>query len=196
MSYLIQTDEISLSAQERMRQAAVIKGKERALELKLATPGQPDRFSSVVARDADYVTDFVPVATSAGIAGWLSMPLVAVGALYSVFADNVPAALTPAVPNNQVVVFYKVAILATPGVVVDPVSMLFFRTGAAANMKAQFDLETLYSKLSADGYFTKPVVYDPIEIITAQVECRVATAAACRVKLGCLIIEPIQVTLV
>lgn len=196
MSYLIQTDEISLANQERLRQQAVIAGKERALAMKVATVGSPDRYSTLVDRDADYVTDFIPAATSAGIAGWLSMPLVAVAALYSVFADNAPAAVTPAVPNNQVWVFYKVSILATPGVVVDPVSMLFFRTGAAANMKAQFDLESLYAKLSADGYFTRPVVYDPQEICTCQVEARIATAAACRVKLGALVIEPIQVTLV
>lgn len=191
MSYLIQTDEISLANQERLRQQAVRAGKARGLALKIATSDD-----ALIERDADYVTDFVPVATSAGIAGWLSMPLVAVAALYSVFADNVPAALTPAVPNNQVWVFYKVSILATPGIVVDPVSMLFFRTGVGANLKAQFDLEALYAKLSTDGYFTKPVVYDPQEVCTCQVEARIATAAACRVRLGALIIEPIQVTLV
>lgn len=194
MSYLIPTEEIALANQERLRQAATKAGMERALELKLASVGPIERYSGLVARDADYVTDFVPVATSAGLAGWLSMPLAAIGILYSIFANNVPAALTPQVPNNQVVVFYKVSVLTLAGP--DPVSMLFFRTGVGANLKAQFDLEALYGKMVSDGYFTKPVVYDPMEIITSQVEARVAIGVGCRVRLGTLIIEPIQVTLV
>lgn len=194
MSYLIQTDEISLANQEKLRQKAAIAGKERALALKIATPSEKDRYANLVERDADYVTDFIPVATAAGIAGWSSMPLVAVGVFYSIFADNVPAAIAPVVPNNSVWVFYKVSILTLAGP--QPVSMLQFRTGTGLNLKAQFDLEALYAKLSADGYFTKPVVYDPQEIVTGQVEARVATGVTCRVRCGVFIIEPIQVTVI
>jgi len=198
MSYLIQTDEISLASQERLRQLAVTKGKDRALAMNIATPGSPDRYSTLVERDADYGVDFIAptagAALAAGLAGWLTVALAAVGTFYNIFADNTGAAVVPQVPNNQVVVFYKVAVLTIAGP--DPVAMLRFATGAAANRKAQFDLECLYSKVSADGYFTQPVVYDPMEIMTVTVEARVATAAQCRVRIGALIIEPIQVTLV
>jgi len=202
MSYLIQTDEISLANQEKLRAMAVKAGKDRAFALRVATPGpgapgSKEYYSTLVERDADYVTDFITWGAGAvALAGWGTLALAAVGTPYSVFADSTPVAVTPTVPNNTVVVFYKVSVLVTAGVIADPVSMLWFRTGAAANLKAQFDLEVLYSKLSADGYFTSPVVYDPQEIITATVEARVATAAICRVHLGSLVIEPIQVTLV
>jgi len=188
VSYLIPTEELSLAKQEVLRQGAIMAGKNLAAAHNIAALG------TLTARDADYVTDFVPVATSAGIAGWLSMPFVAVGALYSVFADNVPAAFTYTVLNNQVVVFYKVNILTIAGP--DPASMLFFRTGAAANTKAVFDLESLQTKTMNDGYFSKPVVYEPQEIATIQAEARVAIAVGCRIRLGCFIIEPLQVTTV
>lgn len=197
MSYLIQTDEIALQAQEKLRQAAVIKGKERALAMGVATPGNPDRYSTLIERPADYIVDFITPATPAliaGLDGWLTMPLAAVATNYSIFANNTPAAVAPVVPDNQVVVFYKVSVLTVAGP--DPVSMLIFNTGTAVIRKAQFDLEVLYSKLTADGYFTKPVVYDPREIITATVRARVATGLGCRVRLGTFIIEPIQVTIV
>lgn len=201
MSYLIQTDEISLSNQERLRAGAVKAAKDRAFELKLATPGEgavgsKGYYSSLVERDADYVTDFITWGGGAvvTISGWTSMVLAAVGTAYSIFMDSGAVAITPTVPNNTVVVFYKVSVLTIAGP--DPVSMLWFRTGAAANLKAQFDLEALYGKMSTDGYFSQPVTYDPREIITATVEARVATGLTCRVHVGSLVIEPIQQTLV
>ena len=197
MSYLIQTDEISLANQERLRQQAVRAGKERALAMGVATPGREDRYSTLIERPADYIVDVITPSTPAlvaGLDGWLSMPLAAVGTDYSIFANSTPAAVAPVVPDNQVIVFYKVTVLTIAGP--DPVSMLLFSTGTAVIRKAQFDLEALYGKLSTDGYLTKPVVYDPREIITATVRARVATAAGCRVRLGTFVIEPIQVTIV
>jgi hypothetical protein len=186
VSYLIPTEEISLAEQYRMRKTAIEMGHSRARELWSMSD------ANITERDADYVTDFIPAATAAGLAGWLTMPLVApVGGFVSVFADNVPAAVTPAVPTNQVWVFYKVSQL-TLG---DPVSMLQFRRGAAANLIAQFDFEAMYGKLVDDGYFSQPVTYENPEIATVQVEVRIAGPAA-RVRLGCFIIEPLQNTTV
>jgi len=188
VSYLIPTEEITLAEQYRMRQNAVTMVKARAAEKFAMAP------ANIPVRDADYVTDFIPAATSAGIAGWLSMPLVAVGLWYSVFADNVPAAITPAVPTNQVWVFYKVSQLTLAGP--DPVSGLQFRIGAAANLKSHFDMEALYGKTVSDGYFSMPVTYENPDIATIQVECRIAIAVGCRVRMGCLIAEPLQATVV
>lgn len=182
MSYIIPTGELSYSDQAGMRMQAVENGK-RALKARANVVNPVDR-------DADYPVDFVPVATRAGLAGWLTMPLVAPAVNYSVFADNVPAALTPQVPNNNVWVFYGCEILTLN----DPVTQLFFATGTAANRKAQFDLEKLYTKLETSGYFTQPVVYDPQEIVTALVRARLATGVGCRFVLFTIIIEPLQVS--
>ena len=188
MSYLIQGPSLSYAVQEQMRRDAVVSGRKALFDKKIVTASDPDL---VVDRDADYVADFVPPATAAGLGGWLTMPLAAAGANYSVFANNVPAALVPQVANNTVVVFYGVHIL-TPG---DPVSLLTFATGRNGNItKAYFDLEKLYSNTETWGYFTKPVVYYPQEFITCTVRARAATGVGCRVMLDTLIFEPIQTT--
>jgi hypothetical protein len=190
MSYLIPTEDLSLAEQARMRKGAVDQGKARGM----ATWKMNEK--DLTARDADYVTDFLTPAgvAVAGLAGWLSMPFAAVGTMYSVFASNVPGAVAPACPTNQIWVFYKVGVLTVAGP--DPAAMLEFRTGAAANLRALFDLEALYGKVSPDGYFSQPVTYESPEILTANVECRVAIAVGCRIRLGCVIIEPLQNTVI
>jgi len=190
MSYLIPTEEISLAEQYRMRKLAIDKGRARARELWK----QSD--SNITERDADYITDFIPAATAAGLAGWLSQPLLVIGNFYSVFADNAapPAAITPTVPTNQIWVFYKVSQLSVAGP--DPVASLQFRIGAAANLKAHFDMEAIYGKTVADAYFSQPVTFENPDIATIQVEARVAIGVGSRTRLGCLIIEPLQNTVV
>jgi len=212
MSYIVQTDEVALAAQAKYREDAIKAGKERALALGgIATPGAPNpehpyngRYDNLVERCFDYGTDFlVPTAGAAaiagGVSGWVTMPLVAVGLNYSVFATVpvpfVPVAVVPVVPNNQVWVFYKVSILAT-GALVDPVSYLFFFTGQSQNRKDQFDLEPLYGKLNADGFFSKPVVYDKNDFCGASVRARVVSAVGIRVCLQGWVIEPGQNTFV
>jgi hypothetical protein len=186
MSYILPTNEISYAAQAQLRMQAQDQGMARAVQMRVASST-----SGLAVRDPDYPIDFVPAATRAGLSGWLTMPLAAAGNLYSVFADNVPAALTPQVPNNAVWVFYKATILT----VGDPVSELYFLIGQAGNRKAQFNLEILQDKLEVDGYFSEPIVYDPQDIVTVQVRARVINPAA-RVVLGAFIIEPLQVSVV
>ena len=182
MSFIVATERISLAEQKAYRAGAINAGKMAMVNQKIVAAGQ------VVARDPDYVIDFVPAATQAGLTGWLTMPLAVVGTNYSVFANNVPAALVPQVPNNQVWVFYGIHIL-TLG---QPVDKLFMFIGQAANRKAQFDLEKLYSCLTTEGLFDIPVVYYPQDYVTIQVQARVATGVACRVVLDTLIFEPLQ----
>jgi hypothetical protein len=182
---LIPADRLSLSQQERLRQGAENNVKAR-LARKLATTP-----NSLVVRDADYVADFVPAATAAGLAGWLSMPLAAIAGVYSVFADNVPAAQAPQVPNNQAWIFYGAAILLADAAG-ETITQLRFSVGAAANRRAQFDLENLYSGWTAMGYFSQPVVYDPQEIATVQIVARIPTAAGARIQLLTFVAEPLQ----
>jgi hypothetical protein len=197
MSYVIPAEKLSLSQQERLRAGA-----ERMARLRLAhklavteiaalDPKNP----AIIARDADYVTDFVPAATAVGLAGWLSMPLVAVAGLYSLFANNVPAALVPQVPNNQCWVFYGISVLLADAAG-ETVTYIQFGVGLANNRRGQFDTEGLYAGLSTSGYFSQPVVYDPQEYANVQIRARFATGVGARVRLATFIAEPIQQTVI
>jgi len=180
-TYIIQTDELALAEQVRLRAGAEQRGKQLLLDKKLI-----NSLGDAICRDADYVNDFVPAATRVGLAGWLTVPLAAVGTAYSVFANNVGVALVPIVPNRQVWVFYKASVL-TAG---DPVTMLAFFMGVAAIPIALFDLENTQAKLSADGYFSTPIVYEPQDSVAITVRARLAPGVGVRVKLGALICEP------
>ncbi len=185
MSYVIATGETSLAAQAYLREVAENQGKDV-----LINKGVGKTRGEFEARDPIYQIDFVPAATRAGLAGWLTMPLAVVAVRYSVFADNVPAALTPQVPNNACWVFYGATIIDTN----QAISQLYFSVGNGPTPKANFDLQKLYSKLETDGYFTQPVVYEPQAIVTAQVLCRVVTGAGFQIQLKVAIVEPLQVT--
>lgn len=192
MSYLIPTEEITLSEQFRMRKTAIEMGRARAIKLwNLAD-------SDLTERDADYITDFIVpaggVVAAPAIAGWLTMPLAAINVWYNVFADNVPAAFNPVCPTNQIWVFYGVAMLDLVGP--DPVCGLQFRVGAAVNLRAQFDMEAINGKMVSDGYFSQPITYENPEICQILVECRIATGAQARVRIRTFIIEPLQVTVI
>ena len=198
MGYIVQTDEVALQRQEKYRADAIREGYERALGLSIATPGKvnPDhpytgRYDNLKARSFDYVNDFV-VPTSgallaAGLAGWLTLALAVAGNPYSIFANNTPVGIIPVVPNTQVWVFYKYCI---PYAVTWPVSYLIFTAGNAGQYrKDEFDLEPTYSKLSTDGFFNEPVVYDKAEFCGATVRARIISPAIAFVLQG-WVIEP------
>ncbi len=198
MGYIIQTDEVSLAEQAKYRANALRDGFEQALSLSIATPGDPNpdhkwngRYDHLKARAFDYVNDIVlatsGAALAAGLAGWLTMPLAAVGTAYSVFANNTPAAIFPQVPNNQVWIFYKYCI---PYATTFPVTYLIFTKGQAGQFRLdEFDLEPPYAKLSTDGFFSDPVVYDKTEYAGATVRARIVSAAIAFVLQG-WVIEP------
>lgn len=197
MSYIILAEKLSLAQQERLRAGADRKARIR-LARKLAIPEAAalDLVNpAIICRDADYVTDFVPVATQAGLAGWLSMPLAAVAGMYAIFANNVPAALTPTVLNNQAVIFYGVDILLADAAA-ENVTFLQFGVGQANNRRAQFDLEGLYGGLTPSGYFSQPVYYDPQEIMNVQIRARLASGVGARVRLATFVAEPVQQTVI
>ena len=185
MSYLIPTEDLSLAQQEQRRRDAVVLGAQALVGKSVVGAA-----SMVDDRAAEYAIDFIQQTTTAalalGLAGWLTMPLAAVGTRYSVFATNAPLAVNPIVPINQVWVFYGVAI-NTPGRVV---SNMLFTKGTAGNRYRFFDLEPLYSKMTTDGYFTQPVVYVPSDVVGCTVMCRVPTNLAAEVVLKTLVLEP------
>ena len=199
MSYIIPAENASLAAQERLRSGAERMAIKR-LANKLAVP-EAKAFDpvnpAIIVRDEDYVTDFVPVATQAGLAGWLSMPLIAIAGMYSIFANGaVPvAALTPQVPNNQAWVFYGIEVLLADAAA-ENVTFIQFGIGVANNRRAQFSLEGLYGGLNATGYFSQPIFYDPQEIANIQLRARLITGAGARVRLMTFIAEPIQTTVI
>lgn len=198
MGYIIQTDEVALANQEKYRMDAQRQGFERALGLSIATPGASDpnkryngRYSNLKARSFDYVNDFVVptsgAALAVGLAGWLTLPLLVVGTPYSVFANATPVAINPVVPNTQVWVFYKFCI---PYAVTFPVTYLIFTAGNAGQYrKDEFDLEPTYAKLSTDGFFNEPVIYDKAEFCGATVRARIVSPAFAFVLQG-WVIEP------
>jgi len=213
MSYMIPTEDITLTDQREFRQAAVNKAIVKACELSIApladlrvngvpynslpqAPGEgKPRISpkatlshpSLTVRQPNNVADF-----GCGVGGWLTMTVAAAGGVYSVFATAVPAALTPTLAVNQLVVFYNVSIETTP----IPVTLLAFREGAGAGTTyAQFDLESLAVKQVTEGYFSEPIVYNPQRVLNIVVTGRVALAAQARVHLGCFIVEPVGPTI-
>ena len=200
MGYIVQTDEVALAMQEKYRADAQKEGFEHALALSIAPLGLADpnkrwngKYSNLKARAFDYVNDVVlptsGAALAAGLAGWLTMPLAVVGNPYSVFANNTPAAINPQVPNTQVWVFYKYCI---PYAITWPVSYLIMTSGQQGQFrKDEFDLEPAYAKLSTDGFFSEPVVYDKAEFCGATVRARIVSPAIAFVLQG-WVIEPRQ----
>ncbi len=201
MSYIVATEDLTLTDMKLFRQAAVNKGIWRACELAVApiqhllvngapyVPGATKVRSTdllyhpgLIVRNADNVVDF-----GCGVGGWLTMPLVAVGALYSVFATAVPAALQPVLAVNRLAIFYNVDLEFGP----PNVDQVAFREGVVAGTTyAMFDLEAIVNKQVMEGYFTEPVVYDPQRVLNIVARSRILTNAQERVHLGCFIIEP------
>ena len=176
MSYIIPTDELTITDQRTLRGAAVDAAVLRALKLKIATSRE-----ELVVRHAQNVADF-----GSAVESWNTTPLAVVTTNYSIWPA---AAGNPTLAVNRLAVFYKCGVETVPS----PVSLLSFRVGAAAGTtKAIFDLEQLVNKTEVDGYFSEPVVYDPQQVLNIVVNARIATLVLARVTLGCFIVEPLQ----
>ena len=186
MSYMVPVEDVALQAQEGLRRAAITAGKNLAIQKSIASSQ-----AELIERPADYLADYIPAGPIVNLYGWQTMPLAAIAGNYSVFANSTPAAVTPTVPDNAVWVFYGVELL-------DPnpqVSYLLFTIGPAGNRTAQFDLEQLMAANRTEGYFTKPVVYGPHDIVGCTVRAISATGLPARVVLKNFVIEPGDVNL-
>lgn len=185
MSYVVPTNELTLTDIKNFKMAAVEAGIVRALALGLAR----DRIELVV-REAHPHTDFNdPVAN-----GWLNEYYVtagAIGALVWVGAFGLSTAALvrpPQLARTKVAVFYKIMDAAEDPVV----TAVRFRVGATgATTKASFMVQQFIDiKLEPEVWLTEPVVYDPEDWLYIEMYCRAATAAAGEeLSFGCFIVE-------
>jgi len=179
MSYIIPTNELTLTDIKAYRAAAIEAGIVRALALGLArTRGE------LVVRHALPATDF-----GAAI-GWALENYAEAASLGGIWASvfNVGAPVYPTLANSKVAVFYKF----TDYTVAPAWTGLRFRVGGTgATTKATFYMQLeLGSKLEPDVYFSEPVIYDPQDVTFIEAYHAVATAAGGELfAFGCYIIE-------
>ena len=182
MSFVIPTNELTLTDMKQFRSAAIEAGVQRGMDLGLArTRGE------LVARNALPFTDF-----GAGAMGWVleqyAAAAVAAAGWGTVFSAGALPANVPQLARTKIAVFYKFANYTVAPVITG----VRFRVGATgATTKASFyqQLET-NSKLEPDVYFSEPVVYDPEDWV--YIEAYYQAAALAGVELfafGCFIIE-------
>jgi len=117
---------------------------------------------------------------------WQTPAMAAVNTFYTIFNGVV----TPTLNAVRIAVWYGVAV-ETAGF---PVSRLTWRSGAAGNIIAEFDLEQLINRLESIGFFSEPVIFDPTLPYSGTVRCRTATALLARVQPMGFIIEPAGTT--
>jgi hypothetical protein len=168
MSYIVPTNELTLTDIKMFRSAAVESGITRALALGLART-----------RDELVVRYLLP-GTDLGITtGWAleqyRNPVIAAAGWGSPFDTGALPAFAPTLANSKVAVFFKFAdYSANPSV-----SAIRFRvggTGATTKGVFQLQLET-NAKLEPDVYFTEPVVYDPQDVVYIEFYYTQAVAA-------------------
>ena len=174
LSTLIPISDLTLTDRSNLRKQAIERGIARAVATKVIA-----REDEAKVRHLQNIVD-IPLIV---LDQWNTAALAVLGTAYSVFQ----AVAAPQLANNRLAVFYKVAVPTAP----IPVSTLAFREGAAAGTTyAIFDLEQLDGSLEPVGYFSEPVVYDPLRVMNIVVTARIATGLMARVILGAYIIEP------
>lgn len=177
---IIPQEELTLTDKKTHCNLALEKGIERAEAKAIGVRGE------LVHRHAEVDVDFGTTPTF-----WQTQTLGVVPGPFTVFAGVAGAALVPRLANNQVAVFYKVIILSTP----NPFAMLHFGLGPTAaaptTTKAHVDLEQLEGYLTAIGFLSEPITYDPQEWVNICVENKINTGAQEALVLSCYIIEPV-----
>jgi len=156
MSYIVPTNELTLTDIKQFRSAAIESGIIRALALGLARTRD-----ELIVRYALPGTDF-GIATGWAIEQYRN-PVIAAAGWGSVFDTGAVPAFAPTLANSKVAVFWKFADYS-----INPaITAVRFRVGGTgATTKAVFflQLET-GAKLEPDVYFTEPVVYDPQDVV-------------------------------
>lgn len=177
MSYVIPTNELTLTDIKGFRGAAIDAGIARALALGLARGRE-----ELVAREAHPHTDFPLTWTDEHYiegAGPAAIGWQLVGDL----------AAASQLGNNKIAVFYKVANSDEAPVI----TAVRFRVGATgATTRGSFFIQLpIDIKLEPEAYFTEPIVYSPQEWVYIEAYFDVAAAPAGEELIfGCFIIEP------
>lgn len=173
-TYLIPTDQMTLTEQRNMRDAAAAAALERAVTgVKIAGSE-----SEMDVRHLENIFDI-----GAAVEEYRTAALAVVGTAYTCFQ----AVVLPATPARSIYVFYAVGIATVPR----PVGLLTFRIGGVlGNIIGEFDLSQLDNAWVPEGYFSRPIVIDPNQNFAVQVTCTIATGVFALVPLGCFVIEP------
>ena len=181
-SYAVPTNELTLTDIKAYKSAAQEAGITRALSLGLA--GTRDE---LVVREALPLIDMGAAAVNGyGTEYYITDAITAVGWAL-VFNTVAGAVVAPTLGATKVAVFYKVA--DADG---DPAATAVrFQVGAGGvTTKAVFFFQLgLDNKLESDLYFSKPIVYDPQDVLFIQFYSRAAAHAAEELSFGCYVIE-------
>jgi len=182
MSYVIPTNELTLTDIKSFRGGAIEAGIIRALALGIARNRE-----ELVVREATPHTDLWDGVSGYAAEYYTTRALFpAVAGTWALVYDT--ALLTaPALGRTKVAVFYKIA-----DSMADPqVTGVRFRVGATgATTKASFLIQLpIDNKLEPEVYLSEPVVYDPEDIMFIEWVARAATPATEELSFGCFIIE-------
>lgn len=205
-SYLVPKDSMTVTDQKAYRMRALAAGIARAFEKKLGDPndvpgyivgGDPNTNvriiesylsapqatfpASLSVREVQPNLDF---GTGAVLDNWQSAALAIVGTAVSNFGGGIVAPVMNAV---RLVVWYGVSLVSLPFAV----NRLIFRSGGAAgNIQALFDLQTLFPLQEAVGYFSEPVIWDPSLTYAMQLLPSIATGVLAVVPIMNFLFEP------
>jgi hypothetical protein len=182
MSYIVPTNELTLTDIKAYRAAAIEAGIIRALALGLARTRD-----ELVCRYALPNTDFGTAATGWQIEQYRN-PAIAAAGWGSPFDGGALPVWAPTLANSKVAVFFKFADYDTAPTIM---GIRFRVGGTGATTKASFflQLET-GAKLEPDVYFTEPVVYDPQDVVYIEAYYNGPVGALGEdFAFGCFIIE-------
>jgi hypothetical protein len=157
MSYVVPTNELTLTDIKSFRMAAAEAGVTRALALGIARTRE-----ELIVRHALPFTDFGGAAIGWTIEQYRN-PVIAAAGWGSPFDAGALPAFAPTLANSKVAVFFKFADY-DPNPVITGVRFRVGGTGATTKATFFFQLET-GAKLEPDVYFTEPVVYDPQDVV-------------------------------
>lgn len=188
MSYVIPTNELTLTDIKAFRGAAVEAGIARALALGLAR----DR-AELVVREAFPLADLGGAAAGWNTENYLSMVIPAVNAWCSAFSTGALPGTQRQLATTQVAIFYKFADVAANPVV----NAVRYRVGAAgASTKTSFFLQLpTQAKLESDVYFSEPVIYDPQSWLYIEIYPTGNLGGQEPIPMGCFIVEPLGGTI-
>jgi hypothetical protein len=163
-SNFIPDDDMTITDKKDVKVAAQRAGLERALFCSFGAS-----CAELAVRDIRPSID-LPVAFAAGDRWIFPAPAAAVAAAFTVTNW-----INERVPNRTILVFYGVALEAAA----PEISEIFFRSGpgGAGRTAAVFNVESCYTKMQSEGYFSVPVTYDEQENCFIQVINRIPIAA-------------------
>ncbi len=183
MSYVVATNELTLTDRKNFVNGAIEMGVNRALSLRLASSRE-----ELVVREAFPFDDLGGAAVGWTTNDYLSMVLPAANAWASAFSSGALPGTQRQLGNNQIAVFYKFADVEDAPVV----NAVRFRqgVGGATTLGSFFlQLPTL-TKIEPDVYFSEPIVYNPQSWMYIEIYHTGNVGGQEHIPFGCFIIEP------